>query len=65
MPKLEFTLRLIKSSDDLGQLAERLDEETVKLAIGDLCERGLIGITETRRLAANQAGASLRSIIKT
>ena len=35
------------------------DEESVRLAISDLCERGLIEITETRRLAATETGAAL------
>jgi hypothetical protein len=33
-----------------------LDEETVKLTIADLCERGLLRMTQTRRLIATEAG---------
>ena len=39
----------------LGRDAE-LDEETVKITIADLCERGLLRMTETRRLEATEAG---------
>ncbi len=42
----------------LGVNAEP-DEETVKLAIAELCERGLIRITESRRMKATDAGAQL------
>lgn len=42
----------------LGRAAEP-DEATVKMAISDLCERGLIEITETRRLAATATGETL------
>ena len=42
----------------LGKDTE-LDEETVKITIADLCERGLLQMTETRRLAATDAGAQL------
>lgn len=47
----------------LGASAEP-DEETVKLAIGDLCERGLIRITETRRLEATETGAQFWQTLK-
>ena len=47
----------------LGVNAE-LDEETVKLAISDLCERRLIKITETRRLEATALGAQLWQTLK-
>lgn len=36
-----------------------LDEETAKIAIGDLCERGLMRINEWRRLEATDKGAGL------
>lgn len=39
----------------LGRDTE-LDEETVKIMIADLCERGLLQITERRRLEATEAG---------
>ncbi len=39
----------------LGRDAEP-DEETVKAAIADLCERKLIGITESRRMEATEKG---------
>ena len=42
----------------LGAGAEP-DEESVKLTIARLCEDGLIRITESRRLAATDAGAAL------
>ena len=42
----------------LGADAEP-DEETVKLAIADLCGKGLIEITETRRLQATKEGAEM------
>ncbi len=47
----------------LGTGAEP-DEETVKLAITDLCERQLIEITDTRRLAATTAGGRLWQTLK-
>ena len=47
----------------LGSGAEP-DEETVKLAIADLCERELIEITDTRRLAATSAGGRLWQTLK-
>lgn len=47
----------------LGRDAEP-DEETVKLAIASLCERGLVGITETRRLKATEMGAQLWQTLK-
>jgi len=47
----------------LGENAEP-DEETVRLAIADLCERKLILITETRRLAATEAGVRLWQTLK-
>ena len=42
----------------LGENAE-MDEETVKLSIADLCEKKLVGITESRRLEATDEGARL------
>lgn len=39
----------------LGKDVE-LDEETVKLTIVDLCERGLLRMTQTRRLVATEIG---------
>ena len=42
----------------LGADAEP-DEETVKLAIADLCENKLVRITDTRRLEATETGAQL------
>lgn len=39
-----------------------LDEETVKIMIADLCERGLLQITDRRRLEATEAGALLASV---
>ncbi len=47
----------------LGKNAEP-DEETVKLAVAGLCERQLIRITETRRLAATEAGVRLWRMLK-
>ena len=47
----------------LGENAEP-DEETTRLAIADLCERQLIRITETRRLAATEEGARLWQRLK-
>jgi len=47
----------------LGENAEP-DEETVRLAIADLCERKLIRISETRRLAATEEGARLWQRLK-
>lgn len=32
------------------------DEETVKLALAELCERGFVMITKTRRLEATEKG---------
>ncbi len=42
----------------LGRDTE-LDEETVKIMIVDLCERGLLQITERRRLEATEAGTQI------
>ncbi len=42
----------------LGAAAEP-DEETVKLAISELCEKDLIEITETRRLQATKQGVNI------
>lgn len=42
----------------LGKETE-LDEETVKITISDLCERGLLRMTQTRRLEATEAGARI------
>ena len=42
----------------LGRDVE-LDEETVKMTIADCCERGLLRMTETRRLEATEAGTQL------
>ncbi|MDQ3258013.1 MAG: hypothetical protein M3R15_29705, partial [Acidobacteriota bacterium] len=36
-----------------------LDEETVKLAIAELCERGLVRLNAARRLEATETGARL------
>ena len=47
----------------LGADAEP-DEETVKLAISDLCERELIRITDSRRMEATEAGAELWQTLK-
>lgn len=47
----------------LGPDAE-LDEETVKLAIADLCERKLIHLTATRRLEATGTGIRLWQKLK-
>ncbi len=47
----------------LGRDAEP-DEETTRLAISDLCERKLIRITESRRLAATEEGARLWQTLK-
>lgn len=47
----------------LGENAEP-DEETVKLAVAELCERQLIRITETRRLTATEAGVRLWRMLK-
>lgn len=47
----------------LGENAEP-DEETVRLAIADLCQRQLIRITKTRRLAATEEGARLWHTLK-
>lgn len=40
------------------------DEETVKMAIAELCENGLVRTTETRRLEATEAGAQLWRLLK-
>jgi hypothetical protein len=42
----------------------QLDEETVKMSIADLCERGLLRITETRRLTATEAGREVWKQLK-
>jgi hypothetical protein len=42
-----------------------LDEETVKIIISDLCERGLLRITERRRLEATEAGTQIWQKLKT
>jgi len=47
----------------LGADAEP-DEETVKLAIVDLCENKLVRITDTRRLEATETGARLWETMK-
>lgn len=47
----------------LGRDAE-LDEETVKISIADLCERGLLRITETRRLEATERGMEIWQRLK-
>lgn len=47
----------------LGVNAEP-DEETVKLAISDLVEKGLIRITESRRMEATESGARLWKQLK-
>ncbi|MGI8755149.1 MAG: hypothetical protein ACR2MB_04675 [Acidimicrobiales bacterium] len=47
----------------LGRDTE-LDEETVKIMISDLCERGLLQITERRRLEATEAGAQMWQQLK-
>jgi ribonuclease D len=47
----------------LGADAEP-DEETVKLAIVELCEKELVTITETRRLKATEAGARIWETMK-
>jgi hypothetical protein len=47
----------------LGRDTE-FDEETVKIMIADLCERGLVQITERRRLEATEAGAQIWRILK-
>jgi len=41
-----------------------LDEDAVKLAVADLCERRMIGVTETGRLEATEMGARLWRHIK-
>lgn len=48
----------------LGRDTE-LDEETVKIMIADLCERGLLQITERRRLEATEAGTKIWGQLKT
>jgi hypothetical protein len=47
----------------LGQDAD-LDESSVKILIAELCQRGLVRITSTRRLAANQSGSDLWQKLK-
>jgi hypothetical protein len=47
----------------LGRDTE-LDEETVKLMIAELCERGLLQITERRRLEATEAGSQIWGCLK-
>ncbi len=47
----------------LGQDAE-LDEETIKLAIAELCERKLMHLTATRRLEATETGINLWQKLK-
>jgi hypothetical protein len=47
----------------LGRDTE-LDEETVKIMITDLCERGLLQITERRRLEATEAGTQIWGKLK-
>jgi hypothetical protein len=42
----------------LGEDAD-VDEATVKLNIAGLCQRGLVGITPTRRLEANESGRDI------
>jgi hypothetical protein len=41
-----------------------LDEETAKLGIAELCERGLVSLNLERRLEATEAGASLWHRVK-
>jgi len=41
-----------------------LDEESAKLTIAELCERGLVRLNEARRLEATEAGASLWRRVK-
>ncbi len=41
-----------------------LDEETAKLGIAELCERGLVSLNAERRLEATEAGASLWQRVK-
>jgi hypothetical protein len=48
----------------LGRETE-LDEETVKIMIADLCERGLLQITERRRLEATETGTQIWRKLKT
>lgn len=47
----------------LGADAEP-DDEAVKLAINNLCDRGFVEITETRRLKATETGESLWQSVK-
>lgn len=47
----------------LGRDAE-IDEDTIKLAIAELCERHLLQLTDTRRLEATQAGIRLWQKLK-
>lgn len=42
----------------LGAEAD-IDEDTAKLELAELCARGLVGLDESRRLAATPSGASL------
>ncbi len=42
----------------LGDEAD-IDEASAKLVIADLCQRGLIRVTPTRRLAANESGRGI------
>jgi hypothetical protein len=48
----------------LGRDTE-LDEETVKIMIANLCERGLLQITDRRRLEATEAGIQVWRKLKT
>jgi hypothetical protein len=41
-----------------------LDEETVKIIIADLCEHGLLQITDRRRLEATEAGTNIWEQLK-
>lgn len=41
-----------------------LDEDTVKLVVAELCERGLVRLDATRRLGATEAGAHLWRHVK-
>jgi hypothetical protein len=47
----------------LGRDTE-LDEDTVKIMVADLCERGLLQITERRRLEATDAGEKIWKQLK-
>jgi hypothetical protein len=42
----------------LGEEAD-IDEDAAKMEIAELCRRGLVGVTPTRRLEANDAGRSV------